>query len=267
MAEAAATSGKRATVHLKIDTGLGRNGATPDTWAEILSEAVLLQRHGAIDVEGVMSHLSVAENATRDPETDHQKRVFENAVSAARSLGLDIRVAHLANTAAVLRRPDLHFDLVRVGIGTYGLSPLGSSERNPLSLRRALTLTSVLSAVKVLPDGHGVSYGARHITSKPTRVGLVPVGYGDGLPREARGMRVMIRDIPYPILGVIAMDQLVIDLGDAAADAAASPQIGDEVVIISHDRVNTADDWAAGSNTINYEIVTRLTGRPDRIYL
>ncbi len=80
-------------------------------------------------------------------------------------------------------------------------------------------------------------------------------------------MRVMIRDIPYPILGVIAMDQLVIDLGDAAADAAASPQSGDEVVIISHDRVNTADDWAAGSNTINYEIVTRLTGRPDRIYV
>lgn len=264
---AAEASGRLAVVHLKLDSGLGRNGAVPADWRQLVAEAVGYQSQGTIDVEGVMSHLSVAENATRDAETNHQKDVFDRAVEAARSAGLYPRVMHLANTAAALRRRDLRYNMVRIGIGTYGLSPLRRGEHTAVELTRALSMRTVLSSVKILPADHGVSYGARHITARPTRVGLVPVGYGDGLPREARGMSVLIHGRSFPILGVIAMDQMVVDLGDACDHAAAVPVAGDEVVVIGTTGSNTADDWAAAAGTNGHEIVTRLTSRTPRTYV
>ncbi|WP_183042480.1 alanine racemase [Microbacterium sp. AG1240] len=266
-ARAAVVTRRRATVHLKIDTGLGRNGSTPRGWHDLLVIAEQHERRGTIRVEGVFSHLSVAEDPARDTETDCQREAFDDAVAAAREHGFGVRVAHLANTAAALRRPDLHYDMVRVGIGTYGLSPLPSSAAAPFTLQPALSFRTVLSAIKVLPAGHGISYGARHTTSRPTRVGLVPVGYGDGLPRSARGMSVTIGGVAHPILGVIAMDQFVIGLdGEDESSRPQPPRVGDEVVVIAHEGVNSADAWAAAAGTINYEIVTRLGMRAHRSY-
>lgn len=264
---AAEATGRPAVVHLKLDSGLGRNGAMPDEWQHLVIDAATYQAQGIIDVEGVMSHLSVAEDATRAAETNRQRDLFDSAVDAARAAGLNVRFAHVANTAAALRRSDLHYDMVRVGIGTYGLSPLGPGELSTVSLVRALTLRTVLSSVKTLPADHGVSYGARHVTSRSTRVGLVPVGYGDGIPRSARGMSVLIDGRAFPILGVIAMDQMVVDLGAAHDHDVRAPQAGDEVIVIGTEEGTTVDDWATAAGLINYEIVTRLTSRPARIYV
>lgn len=238
---------------------------TADDWIDLVDCAMKYEQRGAVTTEGVFSHLSVAENATRDAETNRQIRLFDAAVEAARRVGLNPRTIHSANTAAARRRPDLHYDMVRIGIGTYGLSPLRQNERVPIKLRRALSMHATLSAVKQLPADHGVSYGARHITSRPTLVGLVPVGYGDGLPISADGIAVTIHGVTHPALGVISMDQMVIGLSNDAGLSGA-PMPGDEVTIIALDGENTVDQWATASSSSNYEIVTKLTRRPARVY-
>lgn len=265
-AQAARLVGRAAVVHLKVDTGLGRNGATALTWQRLVAQASARQEAGEVVVDGVFSHLSVAENPARDRDTDQQRDAFRRAVAAVRERGLTPSLVHLANTAAALRRPDLHFDMVRIGIGTYGLSPLGRDEPTAVPLTPALSLHTVLSGVKRLPAGHGVSYGGRFVTDEPTWIGLVPVGYGDGLPRAATGLHVTVRGRARPVLGVIAMDQLVVALGTDRESPDDRPRAGDEVVVISTDGVNTVDDWATAAGTINYEIVTRLTARAPRRY-
>lgn len=264
---AAEAAGRQAVIHLKIDTGLGRNGATAAEWPRLVARAAQCQERGTVDVEGVFSHLSAAEDSTRDAETSRQKNVLDRAVDAARASRLNVQMVHLANTAASLRRSDIHYDMVRIGIGTYGLSPLDRSDEPAVPLTPVLSLRTVLSGVKVLPANHGISYGARYITPRATRIGLVPVGYGDGLPREARGMSVLINGRGFPILGVIAMDQIVVDLGPADGPDVDPPVAGDDVVVISTEGPNTVDSWAHASGTINYEIVTRLTPRVPRRYI
>ncbi len=255
-----------ARIHLKIDTGLGRNGCPPEQWEALLRKAVEYQEAGLLRVVGIFSHLAVADEPER-PETDDQVQRFRDAVAVAAELGVEVEVRHLANTPATLSRPDCHFDLVRVGLGIYGLSPFTDQTSDALGLRPAMTLTASVAGCKEVPAGQGVSYGFAYRTAERTTLGLIPVGYGDGVPRIATGAPVMVDDRCYPVVGRIAMDQLVIDFGVAGlADTDQSP-LGHRAVLFGGNGAPSAEAWAAASHSINYEVVTRISSRVPRIYL
>lgn len=255
-----------ARIHLKVDTGLGRNGATLETWDHLVGEALEYQDQGLLRVVGIFSHLAVADEPER-PETDQQLAAFREVLAVAEDAGVDAEVRHLANTPATLSRPDTHFDLVRVGLGIYGLSPFAGQTSAELGLRPAMTLRTVVSQCKEVPDGQGVSYGLRYHTSGPSTLGLIPLGYADGIPRAATGGPVRVAGRTYPVVGRIAMDQMVIDLGDVGP--AGAGLLGAEAQLFGDgaDGGPTADDWARAAGTINYEIVTRISPRVPRRFI
>ncbi len=255
-----------AIVHLKIDTGLGRNGCSPDKWDALLSRALEYQEEGLIRVVGIFSHLAVADEPAR-PETDVQVQAFREAVAAAENAGIDVEVRHLANTPATFSRPDCHFDLVRVGLGIYGLSPFSDQGSADLGLRPVMTFSTTVSYCKEVPAGQGVSYGHAYRTQKPTTLGLIPVGYGDGVPRLATGAPVLVGGRMYPVVGRIAMDQLVIDFGTTGLIDTADTPLGKRAVLFGGADSPAVEDWAAAAQTINYEVITRISERVDRVYV
>ncbi|MDQ0800427.1 alanine racemase [Arthrobacter sp. SLBN-112] len=254
-----------ARVHLKVDTGLGRNGATPEAWDRLVGEAVEYQDQGLLRVVGIFSHLAVADEPER-PETDDQLAAFREALAIAEDAGVDPEVRHLANTPATLSRPDTHFDLVRVGLGMYGLSPFEGQTSAELGLRPAMTLRTLVSQCKSVPAGQGVSYGLHYRTREASTLALIPLGYADGVPRVATGGPVRVAGKTYPVVGRIAMDQMVIDLGP---EAVGSSLLGAEAELFGDgaDGGPTADDWAQAAGTINYEIVTRISPRVPRRFI
>lgn len=265
VAEHAQRVGVRARVHLKVDTGLSRNGASLDGWAGLVAAAREAQDAGAIEVVGVWSHLANAD-LPGDSSVDHQRAQFEAAFAVAIDSGLDPEVRHLANTAAALGYPDTRYDLVRVGIGMYGVPPSTPGSAAALGLASVMTLRSRLALVKTIPAGQSVSYGSSWTAQRATRVGLVPLGYADGVPRSASGRaEVLLDGVRCPVIGRIAMDQFVIAINDRIDDARA----GDEVVVFGDEASGapTADDWAVASDSIGYEIVTRVSGRVPRRYV
>jgi len=258
--ERVAAVGGPAFVQLKVDTGLGRNGAGPDDWPAMVELAVEHQRAGRVIVRGIWSHLA---NAGRAADLA-QVAAFDNAIEVARAAGLEPQLLHLAATAGGLSLPEARYDLVRWGIGVYGLSPFDDVPSAELGLRPALELSARVASVKRMPAGSGISYGHDYITPHETTLALVPLGYADGIPRQASGRGpVTIGGVTYPIAGRIAMDQVVVDVGDADV------RVGDRAVLIGDPATGapSADDWAAAADTINYEIVTRLGGRIERTYL
>lgn len=256
-----------ARVHLKIDTGLGRNGATAASWDRLVGEAMEYQDQGLLRVVGIFSHLAVADEPRR-PETDQQLAAFREALATAEDAGVDPEVRHLANTPATLSRPDTHFDLVRVGLGMYGLSPFSDQTSADLGLQPAMSLRTVVAQCKDVPKDQGVSYGLHYRTADASTLGLIPLGYGDGIPRVASGGPVRIAGTTYPVVGRIAMDQMVVDLG-GHAEGADIAGVGSEVEIFGSGMAGgpTADDWARAAGTINYEIVTRISSRVPREYV
>ena len=259
---------RAARVHLKIDTGLGRNGCTAALWDSLVGAAMEHQDQGLLRVVGIFSHLAVADEPRR-PETDEQLDRFREAVAVAEDAGADLEVRHLANTPALLSRPDTHFDLVRAGIGIYGLSPFSGTSSSELGLRPAMTLSTRVAQCKDVPADQGVSYGFLYRTNGPSTLGLIPLGYADGVPRVATGGPVRINGRTYPVVGRIAMDQMVVDLGQDASVAGGTSVLGAEAVLFGtgNDGGPTADDWADAAGTINYEIVTRIGPRVPRAYL
>ncbi|TLM86946.1 alanine racemase [Pseudarthrobacter sp. NamE5] len=255
-----------ARIHLKVDTGLGRNGAALDRWDSLVGEAMEYQDQGLLRVVGIFSHLAVADEPER-PETDQQLATFREVLAVAEDAGVDPEVRHLANTPATLSRPDTHFDLVRVGLGIYGLSPFQGQSSAELGLRPAMTLKTVVSQCKEVPEGQGVSYGLRYHTSGRSTLGLIPVGYADGIPRVATGGPVRIAGRTYPVVGRIAMDQMVVDLGDLGPGGAGLLGAEAELFGDGADGGPTADDWAHAAGTINYEIVTRISPRVPRSFI
>ncbi|MFE4078453.1 alanine racemase [Paenarthrobacter sp. YIM B13468] len=256
-----------ARVHLKVDTGLGRNGCTIADWDQLVGQAMEYQDEGLLRVVGIFSHLAVADEPHR-PETDQQLAVFREALAIAEDAGVDTEVRHIANTPAALSRPDSHFDLIRVGLGIYGLSPFEGVTSAELGLHAAMTVRTLLSNCKKVPEGQGVSYGLKYHTSQESTLGLVPLGYADGVPRVATGGPVRVNGVTYPVVGQIAMDQMVIDLGPLTPEETAGLK-GSEAVMFGDgaDGGPTADDWAAAAGTINYEIVTRISPRVPRSYI
>ena len=262
---AATTTGRTARVHLKVDTGLGRNGAWDSDLDQLLTTLASAQAERAVELVGLFSHFAYAD-APQHPTVKAQQERFEGIVDQAERAGLTPEVRHLANSAATLTNPSAHYDLVRPGVSVYGLSPvpdLGAPE--DFGLREAMRLVARLSSVKDSPAGQGVSYGHVYTTTQETRLGLVPMGYSDGVPRPAtRVGPVQVGGRRYAVAGRVCMDQFVLDLGpDSTAQA------GDEAVLFGVGVAGepTAQDWAAAIDTINYEIVTRVGARVPRVYL
>ncbi|OEU85273.1 alanine racemase [Streptomyces abyssalis] len=260
---AARRSCRTARVHLKADTGLGRGGCQPADWPDLVAAARAAEAGGAVRVAGVWSHFACADEPGH-PANAAQLDAFRDALKIAERAGLDPEVRHHANSAATLTLPESHFDLVRPGVSVYGLSPspeVGVAAE--LGLRPAMTLSASLALVKQVPAGHGVSYGHDYRTAGATALGLVPLGYADGVPRHASGTAPVLAAGKWrTVAGRVAMDQFVVDLG---GDAAAA---GDEVVLFGPgDRGEpTAEDWARAAGTISYEIVTRISARVSRIH-
>lgn len=252
-------SGRRAKVQLKVDTGLNRNGAKGPEWTALLDRAVRAQAAGHIEVTGVWSHFAASDEPAH-PANDLQEQRFREAVEQARAAGLDPAWVHLANSAATATRPSSHFDLVRVGIASYGISP-DPAVTIP-GITPVMTARTRLAQVKNIAAGESVSYGWRWTAPAATRIGLIPVGYGDGLHRTASNRaEVGFGGVRLPIRGTICMDQCVVELGDRPASA------GDLVTMFGpgDDGEPTAQEWALAAGTIGYEIVTRLDGRWTRV--
>jgi alanine racemase len=264
IADAARRTGRSARVHLKVDTGLSRAGATPEDWPNLVEAAAQAEAEGVVTVVGVWSHFAYAD-APGHATIAGQAKVFREAVAVAETAGLRPDVRHLANSAATLTAPEHHFDLVRPGLAVYGLSPVPDvAGPADLGLRPAMTLAASLILVKRVPSGSGVSYGHTYTTDRETTLGLVPLGYADGVPREASNVGpVWAAGRRRTIAGRVCMDQVVLDLGDDPARA------GDEVVLFGDGEGGrpTAQDWAELTGTISYEIVTRLGPRVPRVYV
>ncbi|GAB7061356.1 alanine racemase [Streptomyces mexicanus] len=262
--EAARAAGRPARVQLKADTGLGRNGCQPADWPELVAQALRAQAEGLVRITGLWSHFACADEPGH-PSIAAQLARFREMTAHAEGEGVRPEVRHIANSPATLTVPESHFDLVRTGIALYGLSPspeLGVPA--DFGLRPVMTLSASLALVKHAPGGHGISYGHHYVTPGETTLGLVPVGYADGIPRHASGSGpVLVGGKWRTVAGRIAMDQFVVDLGGD------EPEVGSQAVLFGPgDRGEpTAEDWAQAAGTIAYEIVTRIGTRVPRVYL
>jgi alanine racemase len=259
IAAAAKKVGKVTKVHLKVDTGLGRNGADLASWPALIEKAVELSGSGAIDLVGVFSHLS----GTSEKDDLEQLRVFEEAIEKAAKLGARFKIRHIAASLAALRYPSTRLDMVRVGAAMYGIDPSIEVIARDYGLLPAMRVSSEVVHVKKVPAGHGVSYGYLHRTKAESTLALVPFGYTEGFPRVATGQaEVSLNGKKYPVLARVAMDQFILDLGTDSAE------VGDEVVIIGDITKGepSAEDLARAAGTINYEIVTKMGGRAKRVF-
>jgi alanine racemase len=248
-------------VHLKIDTGMNRVGCKPSDAVELGGR--IMARSPELVLGGVFTHLASADDLESD-FTDQQISKFDVAIAALQNAGVETGWIHIANSAGAIGHSRSHRDMVRVGIAMYGIAPDTSIEDLCTELRPALSLKARITFVKKVAAGEGVSYGQRHHFDKATTVATVPLGYADGVPRRlsAVGGEVLIGGRRCPIVGVVTMDQLMVDVGDE------SVAIGDEVVLIGtqgSDSV-TANEWGSRLGTIGYEIVCGLSNRLPRHY-
>jgi alanine racemase len=261
--EVVAAAGKLAArVQIKLDTGLNRGGAPRAAWPALFDKASGLERQGRIRVTGIWSHFACSDEPDH-PANDAQEAAFHEGLALAASAGLEPELRHLANSAAAILRPSSRLDLVRCGLASYGLDP-APGVTPQLRLVPAMTARADLAMVKHVDAGAGVSYGHTWVARHATTLGLVPVGYGDGLPRSGSNRaEVGIGGRRRPIRGRICMDQLVVDL------EGNDPGVGADAVIFgpgTHGEP-TAQDWAEACETISYEIVTRIGGRFRRRYV
>lgn len=250
--------GKKLKAHLKVETGMGRLGMAPEKVADFLDEC---RHHPLVEIDGIFTHLACAD----EPESDlthRQLSVFDRLLTQLKAAGLCPEVAHAANSAGVFNFPEAHYDLVRPGISIYGMRPSPDTIL-PDSFHPALTWKARLTSVRQLPPGHAVSYGAEYITSKDERIGVIPVGYGDGF-RRVRGQQVLVHGKRVDVVGRVCMDQCMLHL-----DSVPEAVLGDEVILLGEqggERIS-AGDLAMRWETINYEVVCGLADRLPRVYI
>lgn len=246
-------------VHLKIDTGMHRIGVAPD---DALPLARRIVAEPELHLAGVFTHLAVADEP-EDPRTAEQIDRFRTVLDTLADAGIEVPLRHAANTAATIGHPGARFDLVRCGIGIYGLEA-GPALADRVPRRPALSLRAAVSHVKRIAAGESVSYGLRWTADTDTTIATVPIGYADGVPRAlgTTGGEVLIDGRRLPIAGTITMDQLLVDCGDLDVG------IGDAVVLLGTqgDETITAEEWATRTGTINYEIVCGIGPRVRRRY-
>lgn len=290
VAFAARALGKPARVHVKVDTGFGRNGFTPEGFNAALEKLKQYASEGVIEVIGQWSHLAVADSPDV-PEfvdaTDRQIQQFHEFTNRMKEASVAPKIRHLANTAATLNRPEIRFELVRPGIGLYGYEPdpaMGDSQT--YGLQPAMTLQAQLGTVKAVEEGHGISYGRTYLTPNNTSTAIVPLGYADGILRSASGFDMQgARHVDKQggpvrvetskgarilnVSGRVCMDQFIVDLKGDASELGVRE--GDTVTLFGPGRgvefaEPTADDWAEAAGTISYEIMTGIGPRVPRLY-
>ena len=247
-------------VHLKVDTGMHRVGCAPEDAVDLAAQVV---DRGELRLAGVCTHFAVADEPTNE-YSGTQQHVFEAVLAGIRARGLPTGVVHACNTAGAIAMPGARYDMVRIGIGVYGLAP-SPALAGAVDLVPAMAVKARVSHVQSLPAGARLSYGLRYETTRPTRIATVPIGYADGVPRELshHGGEVLIGGHRCPIAGTVTMDQLMVDVDDGAVD------VGDEVVLIGRqgDEQIGADEWAERMDTISYTIVCGVGPRVPRRYL
>jgi alanine racemase len=249
---------------VKVDTGLSRNGATLADLPHLLDRVRSAAAEGTVELVGLWTHFADAD-VPGSASAAAQRERFDEALRVAKRCPLDVPIRHLSNSGGLWAHPELRADLVRVGIALYGLTPAdGLGSAGDLGLTPAMTLRAGLAGVKAVAAGTSVSYAGIWTAPAPTRLGLVPVGYADGIPRSASGLvEVLVAGRRRPAVGRVAMDQFVVDLADGDVEA------GDEVVIFGPGGQGepTADEWARRIGTIGYEIVTRIGPRVPRVHV
>lgn len=259
-------------VHLKIDSGMGRNGFLADGFrisdkgdgAGLLAEIESICRLSGLQVEGIFSHFACADAANQS-SANRQFEIFSDLIGQIEKSGIEIPIRHMANSAAIINMPHTYLDMVRPGISVYGLSPSGKVQPDRIDLKPAMAIKARIAHLKNIGAGFNVSYGGTYTTPAPTRIAVVPIGYADGYNRHlsSRG-RMLVRSQSAPIVGRICMDLTMIDVGHIP-----DVELGDEVVILGCQGTEklSADEIAAELDTINYEIVSAITARVPRVYL
>ena len=281
---AAREAGRPARVHVKIDTGMSRAGSTLADLPALASALRMAADDGLVDVVGAWSHMSRADDPSEagNASTASHVRIFEEGLAILADAGVTPRIRHLSATSGILWHREAHYDMVRAGIGLYGLSPdpaVATSEQ--LGLTPALELSAPLTSVKVIEEGTPASYGGTWVAPTRRWIGLVPLGYGDGILRAASNRaRVVIHTASgafnAPLIGRVCMDQFMVDLGPAegspgtpTARSGQAPAIPGDIATLFGSGISgeaLADDWAQAAGTINYEIVTHLGAHIPRIY-
>jgi alanine racemase len=259
---AAERTGRTATITVKVDTGLNRNGVSAVEYPEVLNVLRRAQAESAVRLRGIMSHLAHGDDPD-NPFNDLQAQRLTELAAHARDQGVAYEIVHLSNSPAAMTRPDLAFDMVRPGIAVYGQTPI--PERGDMGLRPAMTLKCPVALVRSVRAGDGVSYGHTWIAERDTTLALLPIGYADGVFRTLSGrIDVLINGRLRRSVGRICMDQFVVDLGPGEIDVAE----GDDAILFGPGTQGeqTAQDWADLLGTINYEVVTSPRGRVTRTY-
>lgn len=245
-------------LHIKVDTGMGRLGISPDTAHEFIEA---LSRRPKLSIEGIFTHFACADEPIQ-PTTARQLSMFEDLVRGLREHGVAPRYIHSANSAAIINFPAAHFDLVRPGIALYGFPPSADTPL-PAGIHSGLVWKTRLTSVRTFPEGHGISYGHVYHTSNEERIGSIAIGYADGY-RRVPGNIALVRGKRVPVVGRVCMDQCMLQL-DSVPDA----EIGDEVVLLGRqgDEHISAEELAERWATFNYEVICGLSARLPRIYL
>ena len=281
---AARAVGRPARVHVKIDTGMSRAGSTLADLPALASALRMAADDGLVDIVGAWSHMSRADDPSDEgnASTASHVRIFEEGLAILADAGITPRIRHLSATSGILWHPEAHYDMVRAGIGLYGLSPDPAvATADELGLIPALELSAPLTSVKVIEEGTPASYGGTWVAPTRRWIGLVPLGYGDGIFRAASNKaRVVVRTeaglLNAPLVGRVCMDQFMVDLGPAegepgtptARSGTAPAAVGDTAVLFGTGALGEplADEWADAASTINYEIVTNLGAHIPRAY-
>ena len=262
--KAASSTGKTARIHLEIDTGMSRGGVLSE-WDQLIKSVLVGVNLKQLKVIGIWSHFARADEPN-ELMNQEQLSLFEEKVNQAMAAGIDAQFIHIANSAALFTNKNAHKNIIRSGIALFGLSPdvktLGDS--SSLGLKPAMKLKAKLNLVKEVKAGSSVGYGGTAVLKSDTKLGVVALGYADGIPRNTNNLAgVFVDKKRAPIIGRVSMDQFVVDLG-----ITSNAKTGDEVIVFGDgsDGEYTVDEWAKAADTINYEIITRIGPRVPRIY-
>ncbi len=252
---------KTAKIHIKLDTGMSRIGYVTGVNDDvIIDEIINISKLSYVEIEGIFSHLSTADEKNSE-YTKLQFKRFMEVCNRLDDMGIKIPVRHIANSAAVVLYPETHLDMVRAGVILYGLYPSEEVDKSQFELKSVMTVKSRITHIKEICDNRGVSYGKSYITNGDTKIATIPVGYADGYARMLGGKaKILVNDEPRNVIGAICMDQCMIDVTNVNNIAT-----GDEVIIFGSKTV-TADTLASWMNTINYEIVCMISKRIPRIF-
>lgn len=260
--EVAKKAGKTVRIHIKLDTGMSRIGFSATE--QSIEEIVKISKLSNLSMEGIFTHFAKADEIDKGATTLQYQRFME-MLEQLEQRGVRFAIRHASNTAAIIDLPEYNLDMVRCGIGTYGMYPSVDVQKNRVVLTPAMELKTHVSYVKELPKGVGISYNGTYVTERPMRVATIPVGYGDGYPRllSSKG-RVLIHGKSAPILGRICMDQFMVDVSDI-------PQVkqNDDVTLMGRDGYECipAEEIAGYAGTLNYEIVCEVGKRIPRVYI